>query len=95
MIFCCGESLEQRDSGFYFDWIKSQIEESLFHLSEEEFSKIVIAYEPIWAIGTGVTASPSQEESSCLLDLSFQINMGMMFHQTVLFFMEEVVIQIM
>lgn len=62
VIFCCGESLEQRDSGIHFDWIKSQIEESLFHLSEEEFSKIVIAYEPIWAIGTGVTASSSQAE---------------------------------
>ena len=62
VIFCCGESLEQRDSGVHFDWIQSQIEESLFHLSAEEFSKIVIAYEPIWAIGTGVTASSSQAE---------------------------------
>ena len=62
VIFCCGESLEQRESGIHFDWIKSQIEESLFHLTEEEFSKIVIAYEPIWAIGTGVTASSSQAE---------------------------------
>ena len=62
VIFCCGESLEQRDSGIHFDWIKSQIEDSLFHLSEEEFSKIIIAYEPIWAIGTGVTASSFQAE---------------------------------
>ena len=62
VIFCCGESLEHRDAGIHFDWIKSQIEESLFHLSEEEFSKIVIAYEPIWAIGTGVTASSPQAE---------------------------------
>ena len=62
VIFCCGESLEQRESHIHFDWIKSQIEESLFHLTEEEFSKIVIAYEPIWAIGTGVTASSSQAE---------------------------------
>ena len=62
MIFCCGESLEQRDSGVHFDWVRSQIEESLFHLSEEEFSKIVIAYEPIWAIGTGVTADSSHAE---------------------------------
>ena len=67
MIFCCGESLEQRDSGVHFDWIKSQIEESLFHLSEEEFSKIVIAYEPIWAIGTGVTASSPQWKKFMLL----------------------------
>ena len=62
VIFCCGESLEQRDSGVHFDYIKSQIEDSLFHLTEEEFSKIVIAYEPIWAIGTGVTASSHQAE---------------------------------
>ena len=62
VIFCCGESLKQRDSGVHFDWIQSQIEESLFHLSAEEFSKIVIAYEPIWAIGTGVTASSTQAE---------------------------------
>ena len=62
VIFCCGESLEQRDSDIHFDWIKSQIEESLFHLPEEEFSKIIIAYEPIWAIGTGVTASSFQAE---------------------------------
>ncbi|MAO72436.1 MAG: triose-phosphate isomerase [Flavobacteriales bacterium] len=62
VIFCCGESLKQRESGVHFDWIKSQIVESLFHLTEEEFSKIVIAYEPIWAIGTGVTASSSQAE---------------------------------
>ena len=62
VIFCCGESLEQRDSGIHFDWIKSQIEDSLFHLSGEEFSKIIIAYEPIWAIGTGVTASSTQAE---------------------------------
>ena len=48
VIFCCGESLEQRESGIHFDWIKSQIEESLFHLTREEFSKIVINYEPIW-----------------------------------------------
>ena len=62
VIFCCGESLDQRDSGVHFDYIKSQIEDSLFHLTEEEFSKIVIAYEPIWAIGTGVTASSHQAE---------------------------------
>jgi len=62
IIFCCGESLEQREKGVHFDWIKSQISESLFYLSSEEFSKIVIAYEPIWAIGTGVTASVNQAQ---------------------------------
>ena len=62
VIFCCGESLSQRESGVHFDWIKAQISESLFHLSPEEFKNIVIAYEPIWAIGTGVTASTDQAQ---------------------------------
>jgi triosephosphate isomerase (TIM) len=62
VIFCCGESLVQRNSGVHFEWIKSQISESLFHLSAQEFTKIVIAYEPIWAIGTGVTASSLQAQ---------------------------------
>jgi triosephosphate isomerase len=62
VIFCCGESLEQREAGVHFEWIKSQILESLFHLSAEEFTKIVIAYEPIWAIGTGVTANSDQAQ---------------------------------
>ena len=62
VIFCCGESLAQRESGVYFNWIKTQISESLFHLSADEFKNIVIAYEPIWAIGTGVTASTEQAQ---------------------------------
>ena len=62
VIFCCGESLAQRENGVHFDLIKSQISESLFHLSVEEFKNIVIAYEPIWAIGTGVTASTDQAQ---------------------------------
>ena len=62
VIFCCGESLSQRESGVHFDWIKTQISESLFHLSSEEFKNIVVAYEPIWAIGTGVTASTEQAQ---------------------------------
>jgi len=62
VIFCCGESLQQREDGVHFDWLKSQISESLFHLSSDEFANIVIAYEPIWAIGTGVTASSEQAQ---------------------------------
>ena len=62
IIFCCGESLNQRESGVHFDWIKQQLTESVFHLTEKEFEKVVIAYEPIWAIGTGVTASSGQAE---------------------------------
>mgnify|MGYP006424270759 FL=1 len=62
VIFCCGENLDQREEDFHFNWIKSQISESLFHLSSDDFRKIIIAYEPIWAIGTGVTASSDQAE---------------------------------
>ncbi|GAB3933212.1 triose-phosphate isomerase [Larkinella terrae] len=61
-IFCCGESLEQRQSGIHFDFVRTQLTESLFHLSPEQFANIVIAYEPIWAIGTGLTASSEQAQ---------------------------------
>ena len=61
-IFCCGESLEIRESGDYVNFVCEQIEESLFHLSANQFSKVVIAYEPIWAIGTGKTASSDQAQ---------------------------------
>jgi triosephosphate isomerase len=61
-IFCCGEPLSIREAGTHVDYVKTQLEESLFHLSPEQFSKIIIAYEPIWAIGTGVTASPAQAQ---------------------------------
>lgn len=61
-IFCIGEELDQRQSGKHFDLVKSQLENGVFHLSEADFSKIVIAYEPVWAIGTGVTASSEQAQ---------------------------------
>jgi triosephosphate isomerase len=61
-IFCCGETLQQREAGIHFDFVKSQLTESLFHLSESEFSKVIIAYEPIWAIGTGLTATSAQAQ---------------------------------
>ncbi len=61
-ILCCGEKLEEREAGNHFDVVKKQVSEALFHLSEKDFSKIVIAYEPVWAIGTGVTASKEQAQ---------------------------------
>ncbi len=61
-IFCCGESLEIRNEGWHVRYVKNQLKKSLFDLSEEDFKKIIIAYEPIWAIGTGVTASAQQAQ---------------------------------
>ncbi|WP_109831629.1 triose-phosphate isomerase [Reichenbachiella versicolor] len=61
-IFCCGEPLEVREAGDMYPFVKEQLTESLFHLSAEDFSKIVIAYEPIWAIGTGKTATSEQAQ---------------------------------
>ena len=61
-IFCIGEVLEERENGTFFDVVKTQIAEALFELSAEDFSKIVLAYEPVWAIGTGKTASPAQAQ---------------------------------
>ena len=55
-IFCCGETLEARKNKTYFNSVNTQINESLFNLDKDQFSKIVIAYEPVWSIGTGMTA---------------------------------------
>lgn len=61
-IFCCGETLALREKNAQNDFVRVQLEESLFHLTREVMKKVVIAYEPIWAIGTGVTASPEQAQ---------------------------------
>jgi triosephosphate isomerase (TIM) len=61
-IFCCGEVLQERQSGIHFEVVRSQVEKGLFDLSPEDFAKIVIAYEPVWAIGTGVTATSAQAQ---------------------------------
>jgi len=61
-IFCCGEVLPERESNVHFDVVKTQISSALFHLPKEAFKTIVIAYEPVWAIGTGVTATREQAQ---------------------------------
>ena len=61
-IFCIGETLEERNAEKHFEVIKQQLEEGIFKLSEDDFSKLVLAYEPVWAIGTGLTASPEQAQ---------------------------------
>jgi triosephosphate isomerase len=61
-IFCCGESLEIREAGGQNTFVRNQLEQGLFHLDVTSFQEVVIAYEPIWAIGTGVTASPEQAQ---------------------------------
>jgi len=62
VIYCCGETLEQRKSGVHFDLITDQVMEGLFHLDAETMKSIVIAYEPLWAVGTGVTATSAQAQ---------------------------------
>ena len=62
VIFCIGESLEEREAGKQNEVVKAELEGSVFNLAEEDFRKIVIAYEPIWAIGTGKTATAEQAE---------------------------------
>lgn len=61
-IFCCGEPLQIREKDDHVGYVAKQLKKSLFHLQEHEFRKVVIAYEPIWAIGTGRTASTEQAQ---------------------------------
>lgn len=61
-IFCIGEVLEERESNRHFEVVKGQIKEALFGLSAEEFANIILAYEPVWAIGTGKTATAAQAQ---------------------------------
>ena len=62
VIYCCGETLDEREAGSYKNVIEEQISKGLFHLSADQFAHIVIAYEPVWAIGTGKTASTAQAQ---------------------------------
>jgi triosephosphate isomerase len=62
VIYCCGEPLQVRDADTQNAWVEQQIREGLFHLSPEQMAHVVIAYEPIWAIGTGRTASSAQAQ---------------------------------
>ena len=64
-IMCCGESLEQREQGITFEWIRSQIKLGLQNVTAEQAASMVIAYEPIWAIGTGRTATAEQAQEVC------------------------------
>ena len=60
IIFCVGEVLEERETEKHFEVVKQQLTEGLFNLTPEQFAHVVIAYEPVWAIGTGKTATPDQ-----------------------------------
>jgi len=62
VIFCCGEVLAEREKEIHFEVVKRQLTDGLFNLTEEQMKDIVIAYEPVWAIGTGLTATPGQAQ---------------------------------
>jgi triosephosphate isomerase len=61
-VYCCGEILAEREADKHFEIVGGQISQALFHLSPDEFARVVVAYEPVWAIGTGRTASPEQAQ---------------------------------
>ena len=64
-ILCCGEALAQREKGITIEWVRMQIKGGLFGVSPEDAKKVTIAYEPIWAIGTGKTATSAQAQEVC------------------------------
>ncbi len=74
-IFCCGENLEEREKNIHTEVVKNQLEKGLQGVSKEDFRNIIIAYEPVWAIGTGKTASPgqAQEMHSFIRDLLVEL----------------------
>ncbi|MDQ7947825.1 MAG: triose-phosphate isomerase [Pedobacter sp.] len=61
-IFCIGETLDERNNGSYYQVLETQLNDGLFHLDEADFRRVVLAYEPVWAIGTGLTATPEQAQ---------------------------------
>jgi triosephosphate isomerase len=61
-VYCCGETLKEREANIHFDVLRKQVSEGLFHLTKEQLANIIIAYEPVWAIGTGKTATTAQAQ---------------------------------
>jgi triosephosphate isomerase len=62
VVFCIGETLDEREAGKEYEVVKQQLNDSLFHLDKAQMANVIVAYEPVWAIGTGVTASPEQAQ---------------------------------
>ena len=70
-IFCIGENLEEREAGRHFEVVSDQIKNVLYTLSAEEMAKVIVAYEPVWAIGTGKTATAEQAQESTLVHVRY------------------------
>lgn len=62
VIYCFGEELSDREQGNHFDVVKQQLEDGIFHIAKKDWKHVILAYEPVWAIGTGETASPEQAQ---------------------------------